>query len=528
MTIKAAVELEVKQPNLKGFKAELRELTLEAQNAVTQFGEFSPEAQSAERRLAALRDRMEDFNDRVAAVNPDKFAQINTVVSGVARGFQAAQGAMALFGTESEDLQKTLVKLQGAMALAEGLEGLGKIQQQFGAIAGTIKTNLVTAFTTLRGAIIATGIGALAITLGLVAANFDKVKTAILETFPFIEKFGKFLGNIVQKFTDFVGITSASDRALEKFNKTTENRLLMLDREIAVLQAQGKEFEVFAKQREKLQIQLDQARKNFGKNSEKEWGKIIGDTKNALMVLQIEEDKFLKDQRQKRLDELRKQREDEKKHREQLEKDLSELHRKGLQQRSELSEQNRQIENTRQQEIILQSEALQASNFERLQMFTKANYAAILDLTEQGLESILYLNESFSKKDEEGKKKQFENNKKLQIANAIISTLNSIVAIFSNAAKNPTTIPFPAYPYIQAGLAGVYGFANVQRIRNTQYSGGSSSAAAPSIGGGAPTMTSGSSLPIESQGAGKVYVLEGDITRAQQRVNGNQRVSTVE
>jgi hypothetical protein len=184
--------------------------------------------------------------------------------------------------------------------------------------------------------------------------------------------------------------------------------------------------------------------------------------------------------------------------------------------------------NTRQQEIILQSEALQASNFERLQMFTKANYAAILDLTEQGLESILYLNESFSKKDEEGKKKQFENNKKLQIANAIISTLNSIVAIFSNAAKNPTTIPFPAYPYIQAGLAGVYGFANVQRIRNTQYSGGSSSAAAPSIGGGAPRMTIGSSLPTESAGGGKVYVLEGDITRAQQRVNGNQRVSTVE
>ena len=528
MTITAAIELQVKQPNLKGFKAELRELTREAQNAVIEFGEFSPEAQAAERRLAALRDRMDDFNDRVAAVNPDKFAQINTVVSGVARGFQAAQGAMALFGTESEDLQKTLVKLQGAMALAEGLEGLGKIQQQFGAIAGTIKTNLVTAFTTLRGAIIATGIGALAITLGLVAANFDKVKKAILETFPFLETFGKFLGNIVQQFTDFVGITSASDRALEKFNKTTENRLLMLDREIAVLRAQGKEFEVFAKERLKLQIQLDQARQNYGKNSEKEWGKIIGDTKNALMVLNIEENKYLQEQAKLRSEALRKQREEEKKHREQLEKDLSEIHRKGLQQRSELEAQNRQIENTRQQEIVVQSEALQASNLDRLKMFWGAYYTDVADLTAQSFQAITYLSESFAKQDEEGKKKAFENNKKLQIANTIIGTLNSIVSIFSNAAKNPTSIPFPAYPYIQAGLAGVYGFANVQRIRNTQYSGGSSSAAAPSIGGGAPRMTTGSSLPTESAGGGKVYVLEGDITRAQQRVNGNQRVSTVE
>ena len=527
MTITAAIELQVKQPNLKGFKAELRELTREAQNAVIEFGEFSPEAQAAERRLAALRDRMDDFNDRVAAVNPDKFAQINTVVSGVARGFQAAQGAMALFGTESEDLQKTLVKLQGAMALAEGLEGLGKIQQQFGAIAGTIKTNLVTAFTTLRGAIIATGIGALAITLGLVAANFDKVKKAILETFPFLETFGKFLGNIVQQFTDFVGITSASDRALEKFNKTTENRLLMLDREIEVLRAQGKEFEVFAKERLKLQIQLDQARQNYGKNSEKEWGKIIGDSKNALMILNINEKKYLDEQNRIRAEALRKQREAEKKHREQLEKDLKDIHGKGLDQRDEREKKSNEFIKESQKQIVLDAQELEASTLQKALMFTKAHFDSIADLTGQGLQAVLYLNESFSKKDEESKKKAFENNKKLQIANAIIGTLNSIISIFATAAKDPKTSPFPAYPYIQAGIAGVYGFANVQRIRNTQYSGGSSSAAAPSIGGGAPRMTTGSSLPQDT-GGGKVYVLEGDITRAQQRVNGNQRVSTVE
>ena len=120
MAIKSTVELEVKS-NLKGFKGEIRQATIEAQEAVRTFGEFSPEAIEAEKRLAQLRDRMEDFNDRVSAVNPDKFAQVQTIVQGVARGFQAAQGAMALFGSESEDLQKTMVKLQGAMALADGL-----------------------------------------------------------------------------------------------------------------------------------------------------------------------------------------------------------------------------------------------------------------------------------------------------------------------------------------------------------------------------------------------------------------------
>jgi hypothetical protein len=111
MALNASIDLTVNKPDFKSMKAEIRELTVAAQQAVMQFGEFSPEAIKAEKALAQARDRMEDFNDRVKAVNPDKFAQLNTVVSGVARGFQAAQGAMALFGNQSEELEKTMVKL---------------------------------------------------------------------------------------------------------------------------------------------------------------------------------------------------------------------------------------------------------------------------------------------------------------------------------------------------------------------------------------------------------------------------------
>jgi len=138
MALKASIDLTVNKPDFKSMKAEIKELTIAAQQAVMQFGEFSPEAVKAEKALAGARDRMEDFNDRVKAVNPDKFAKLNTVVMGVANGFQAAQGAMALFGSESKDFEKTMIKLQGAMALTQGLEGLGKVQQQFTAIAKSI------------------------------------------------------------------------------------------------------------------------------------------------------------------------------------------------------------------------------------------------------------------------------------------------------------------------------------------------------------------------------------------------------
>jgi hypothetical protein len=301
MALNATIDLTVKKPDFKSMKAEIRELTVAAQQAVMQFGEFSPEAVKAEQALAGARDRMDDFNDRVKAVNPDKFAQLNTVVSGVARGFQAAQGAMALFGNQSEELEKTMVKLQGAMALAEGLEGLGKVQQQFGAIAKNIKGGVTQAFQSL-GRISTLALGGIGIVLTLVITNFDSLKKAVMSLIPGLGSMAKFVGGLVQQFTDWVGITSAQDRALAKLNKTTEKANEQLDREIALLKARGDEVGVFNKQRQKLENDLAQARANYGKNTEKEWGKIILDTKNALAVLRVEEQNFQNQQAQAQAD----------------------------------------------------------------------------------------------------------------------------------------------------------------------------------------------------------------------------------
>jgi hypothetical protein len=301
MALNASIDLTVNKPDFKSMKAEIRELTVAAQQAVMQFGEFSPEAIKAEKALAAARDRMEDFNDRVAAVNPDKFAQINTVVQGVARGFQAAQGAMALFGNQSEELEKTMVKLQGAMALAEGLEGLGKVQQQFGAIAKNIKGGVMNAFKAL-GNMSTLAFGAIGIALTLIIANFDTLKKAVMSLIPGLGAMAKFVGGLVQQFTDWVGITSAQDRALAKLNKTTEKANDQLDREIALLKARGDQVGVFNKEREKLENDLALARASYGKNNEKNWGKIIDDTKNALKVLGIEQDNFQNEQAKSQAD----------------------------------------------------------------------------------------------------------------------------------------------------------------------------------------------------------------------------------
>ena len=179
MALNATIDLTVKKPDFKSMKSEIKELTIAAQQAVMQFGEFSPEAQKAEKALAGARDQMEDFNDRVKAVNPDKFSKINTVVQGVASGFAAAQGAMALFGNESKDFEKTMIKLQGAMALAQGLEGLGKIEQQFKAIFADVVSGAKKAFAAIKAGIGSTGIGLILVALGAIVAYWDEIKEAV-------------------------------------------------------------------------------------------------------------------------------------------------------------------------------------------------------------------------------------------------------------------------------------------------------------------------------------------------------------
>lgn len=89
-----------------------------------QAGEDSPVGQQAIRQAGELKDRLADLQTQInASANDGRNMQTALQVGqGVASGYAVAQGAMALFGSESKDLQKTLVKLQAVQAVLAGLE----------------------------------------------------------------------------------------------------------------------------------------------------------------------------------------------------------------------------------------------------------------------------------------------------------------------------------------------------------------------------------------------------------------------
>jgi len=91
---------------------------------------------------AGLKATIDDAKGMIDAMRPDApFNALNTTLGASAQAFAGVQGAMALFGAESEDLQKTLIKVQGAMALAEGFKAIDGLTDGFQQLNMVIKQN---------------------------------------------------------------------------------------------------------------------------------------------------------------------------------------------------------------------------------------------------------------------------------------------------------------------------------------------------------------------------------------------------
>ena len=285
--------------DVKPLKKQLREATLELQSARQRFGDLSDEAIEAAKKVAGIKDSIEAANEQVALFDPGKrFQALTTAASTAAGAVGAVQGAMGLFGAESEDVQKALLKVQSAMALSQGLSqlaDLGKVTEELkasfkgligttsqkvaattadtaGVVANTTATqsqavatnasSLATKAATIslkvmRGALLSLGIPALVLALVSLVQNFGAIKDKVLGLLPSLQGFANTIGNLVQGVTDLFGITSKASRELETLTKGTAERNESIETQIKLLSAQGgKEKEIFELKRKQTEQEL--------------------------------------------------------------------------------------------------------------------------------------------------------------------------------------------------------------------------------------------------------------------------------
>jgi hypothetical protein len=157
-------------------KSQLREAQAEVMALSEKFGATSEQAVAAAKKAALLKDAIGDAKALTDAFNPDaKFKAVSSSLMAVAGGFSAVQGAMGLLGVESESVQKTLLKVQSAMAISQGLQAIGEGIDSF----KQMKAVAIDAFKGIRAAISSTGIGLLVVALGTIVAYWDEIKGAV-------------------------------------------------------------------------------------------------------------------------------------------------------------------------------------------------------------------------------------------------------------------------------------------------------------------------------------------------------------
>ena len=172
MAEKKVIELDV-QSNIGSLKAQLQAAQREVYQMSEAFGATSEQAAKAATKAAALKDAIGDAKALTDAFNPDaKFNALSSSIGGALNGFQAFEGALGLIGVESKDLEKTLLKVQSAMALSQGLQGVFEAKDSFVQLGAVVK-NMFSGMTTAAKAFAITGIGLLVTGVGILIANWE-------------------------------------------------------------------------------------------------------------------------------------------------------------------------------------------------------------------------------------------------------------------------------------------------------------------------------------------------------------------
>jgi hypothetical protein len=166
------------EPKFVALNRQLREAKKEAQELAEQFGFASDEFKRAAERADDIDDQIKRVNATISSIDTEgKIETFGKALQGVTGAFSIAQGAAALFGDESEAVEQALLKVQSAIAIQQGVNGLiegGKAAKALAISLGLVPQAAqagAVGMKALSAATISTGIGAIVVLVGVLAAT---------------------------------------------------------------------------------------------------------------------------------------------------------------------------------------------------------------------------------------------------------------------------------------------------------------------------------------------------------------------
>jgi hypothetical protein len=210
-TAKAAGEIQSKLADIatkNPTKGTVRQLSMLAMQARALGPEFAATAEEIIRAAGKIKEGFDDVNEEIEFFSNGERA-FKAVAEGAqlaASAFSVVQGVSALVGDENEDLQKAILKVNAAMAIANGVEQIANLLRAESALRMTVQAAAARVYAASVGtatgatlafktALMSIGIGVVIAAVGALVANFDKLKDAI---FP-ADKALKDLNNTIDK-----------------------------------------------------------------------------------------------------------------------------------------------------------------------------------------------------------------------------------------------------------------------------------------------------------------------------------------
>ena len=549
------VNLDIKT-NLGSLKSQLRQAQAEVAALSDKFGATSVEAANAAKKAAELKDRIEDAKNLTDAFNPDaKFNALSRSIGGALDGFQAFEGAIGLIGVESEALQQTLLKVQSAMALSQGIQGAMEAKDSFVQLGAVVK-NAFAGMTTASK--IFTSVGILALVSGIVYL-MQNVK-AVTRAFEDFTDWLGFTNNAAKRNAKAIEdnakrVSAANNMAMESSKRRADAIAASYDHEIKMAEINGKNTT-------KLEIERSQ---NLSQKARERYEialKEYNDLKGINKAYAVERRRELKDildaerstiqseryaREEARAQDKKDRSEDYKEQKEEREKQARERYEQASKELTEI--RDKELKPVELEKIKIRQEGLkvlQGQLNEEAEMKRKANELELLELqvksqraakiaeqaqsfqvksTLDGLSAIASITELFGKKSEQAAKRAFQVQKAANIATALITTYQNATSAY---ASQFTPVPTPDSPIrggIAAGIAVATGLANVAKISQQKFEGGGSTGggggtSAGSIPSVAPTFNvvgnSGmNQLAQIQQTPVQAFVVSGEVTSAQ-------------
>lgn len=204
----------------QNFKTQIREAQVEYQKLLADVNASPAAIAAAATKVGELKDQMGDAAASASALGTTagKFGAITKGVASLSGGFTALQGAIGLAGGDAKSFEKTMQKVQSAMALTQGLTALADLGDAF----NNMKTVAVNAFKAIKGAIGATGIGLLVIALGTIVAYWDEIKAAVSGVSAEQEALNKETAKNAALSQENLDALTASEQQLKLSGKTEE------------------------------------------------------------------------------------------------------------------------------------------------------------------------------------------------------------------------------------------------------------------------------------------------------------------